>query len=778
MVQVSVHVQDYENGFERALDELKRSVTPAPACRLLFHVYCTLFSAQIMSDVIRALCDQFPGCQVVGCTVSGAVIDHDYQGGIVISAQVFELPSSRVEARLYEYGSDNGKARVMEILRYVRENPWVKAVELCRTVHSMATSGLCETLNALPQDILVFGGIACAESLVDTRSYIADQSGRVTDKGIIAVYYGGEDLHIKALRMSGWKPIDRFFTVTKAQDNVIKEIDGAPAVDIYRRYLDIRADEHFVTNALEFPLFSQDDGHNVVRNVFSCDEDGALTVAYNVNPGAKLRVCYADAESIAENIHAVSRELMGFTPDVVSIVSCITRSIIWRMKDYMPELQGFKAVAPCHGYLSYGELIREDGVLNHHNTILIATAFREGGLKDISYPEQSVSASTSIPLAVRLSTFISRVTDEWRDMYSEAEQAATTDALTKIGNRYLFDDVVNSVSADWTRAGTKYMLMLDLNGLKFVNDTFGHNEGDALIKAAADAIAGTFSPYGQCFRIGGDEFAVIADFESEGELHRALHAFRNSLRARNSTAVYMLSMAVGYAALVSAQGKLLSASDWKMAADINMYLDKTKFHDIKTDALNRNMSDFIKCVMSLVDNKNPLEAHHAVRVQRMAVMIAKQMLLEDEVIERVNLSAYLHDIGKIGISDVILTKAEPLTMEERRLIRQKPAIGRRLLKTSEETKHIADIVYACEERWDGGGYPERLSGNDIPLEARIIAVADFIDTALHGRYGKAAIPAQECIARLQENSGTLFDPAVAGVALASFGAIVKGDMTL
>ena len=321
-------------------------------------------------------------------------------------------------------------------------------------------------------------------------------------------------------------------------------------------------------------------------------------------------------------------------------------------------------------------------------------------------------------------------------------------------------------------------MMFDLNGLKFVNDTFGHNEGDTLIRSAAETIAGTFSPYGQCFRIGGDEFAAVVDFESEAALREVMQALYAGIRAYNSAAPYALSMAVGYAALVNDQGKMLSGSDWKMAADINMYLDKTKFHAVKSNLLGQNMSDFITCVMAVMDNKHSVTAYHSVRVQRIAVMIAKLMQLDDAVIDRVNLAAYLHDIGRIGICDAILTKTESLTQDERLLLRQKPIIGRRILITSEETKHIAEIVYTCDERWDGCGYPEGLSGKDIPLEARVIAVADFIDTALHDGYGHKALAAEECIRQLRENAGSMFDPEVVCVALSNFSDIVKGDTAL
>lgn len=780
MYQFSVQIQDPDRGFAHALEELKQHGAMLPPDRLLFHIYSTVFSKQTLSDVISALYEQFRGCQIVCCTVGSGIQEHEYQKGIVISAEVFEHPDSRAEVRSYELTNSTDQAVAAEIVRFVQDNPWVKAVEICRTVHDMNTTDFCEMISELPKDVVVFGGLVCAEymSIEGSKSYIADQSGRGSRSRMTAVYYGGSDLHVKTYKMSGWKPIDKPFTVTKAEKNIIKEIDNAPAHELYKRYLDIDPDDAFVLNVLEFPFLSQDQNHSVVRNVFSLTPDGGLVVAYDVNVGTKLRLCYADAESVIEDIHTVSKELMQFTPDVVSIVSCVTRSMIWQMKEYMPELQGFRQVAPCHGYLSHGELLREDGVLNHHNTILIAAAFREGAVKDVSYPETSLNATSRIPLTVRLSTFISRVTDELLDMYSEVEQVANTDALTKIGNRYLFDAIVKSVSADIAHANTKYLLMFDLNELKYINDTFGHNEGDVLIKAAAGTIANAFSQYGQCFRIGGDEFAVIADFKNDAILQKALDDFYESLRVYNSKAPFTLSMAVGYAPLVNAQGKLLPDSDWKMAADINMYKDKERFHTIRFGLLSQDMTDFIFRIISLIDNKNSASAHHSMRVQRIAVAIAKSMRLEDTVIKRINLGAYLHDIGKLGISDTILAKTEPLTEEERLLIQRKPALGRRLLMTSEETKEVADIVYACYECWDGSGYPEGLSGNDIPLEARIIAVAEYIDLALHDRYGLALQSTDACIGQLQENAGSMFDPAVVSAVLSNFEEIIKGDSTV
>ena len=778
MFQVSVQIQDYDREFARALGELERKLSGVPAGRLLFHVYSTVFSKKTLSALIAALGERFVGCQVVCCTVSGAVMDHDYRPGIVIAAKAFDLDSSRATVRMYELATGGDREVAGEIACFVRENPWVKAVELHRTRHSMNTAGLCEALTDLPQDITVFGGIVCSEDIMYSESYVADQSGKVTDCGLVAVYYGGDDLHIKTYRMSGWRPIDKYFTVTRAEENVIKEIDDAPAADIYKRYLDIEPDEHFVQNVLEFPFLSEDEDRSIVRNVFSFDQEGGLAVAYDVKNGTRLRLCYADADSVAEDIRCVSREVMQFTPDVVCVVSCITRSIIWQMKEYMPELQGFKSVAPCHGYLSHGELIREEGMLDHHNTILVAAAFREGGVKDVAYPEEDLSVSTTVPLAVRLSTFISRVTGELSDMCSEAEQVANTDALTQIGNRYRFDEVIRETYADIDHVDTKVLLMFDLNELKFVNDTYGHNDGDILIRTAAKTIEKAFSPYGQCFRIGGDEFSVIADFESEAELQKVLKGLHNRVLEYNKTSPYALSMAVGYAALIDPEGKMLSASEWRSTADINMYRDKAKFHGLKPNFASQSMVEFVACIMSLMDNKNPTFAYRPERVQRMAVAIAQLMGLDETTIEKLKLSAYMHDFGKIGLEEAVVSAVDPFSEEARKALYRLPAISRRLLKTSEELKIVASIVYASFERWDGTGFPEGLAGEDIPIEARIGSVAYFIDTAMHEGYGRPALSLEGCAGALAKNAGGMFDPAVVNAVLPHLAQIIEGDMAI
>ena len=779
MYQFSLQVKELDNGFDHVIKELKDRVSSAPAKNILFHIYSSEFDLEKISDMIGELRHQFEGSQIVFATTAGSVFDYSYQPGIFISVDVFEYQDSLFEVHSYELSEKTEKNAAEEIVQFVHDHPWVKAIQLYRTTHDFNVNEMCRTLSQLPEDILIFGGLSVPEVVLTRLSYVADQSGKMIDQGGVVIYYGGNDLHVQTYSMSGWKPIDREFIVTKSEGATIKELDGIPANLVLKRYLDIDDDpETIQENTLEFPLFCEDHDWRLIRNIFGLDPNGGLMIATHLHQGAKVRICFADTLSIVEGINMISNNVIQFTPDALSITSCITRDMIWRVKDYLPELSGFKSIAPTHGFLAHGELIRINGLLALQNTLMVVAAFREGDLKDVTYPEISLNFGPNVPLVARLGTFINRVTQELKDMYSEVERVATTDALTGIGNRYLFDDAVNEVSSNGEDANKKYLLMFDLNGLKFVNDTYGHNEGDEFLKTASDIIAEVFSTYGQCFRIGGDEFAVIASFENNDEMEKALDTFYGNIKAYNEASPYTLTMAVGYAPLVNKQGKMLTVSDWKMTADINMYLDKTKFHSIEPMVLNPTMSEFFTDIISLIDNKNAFTAYHSVRVQRMSVMIAKFMQLEDEVIDRVNLGSYLHDIGRLGISDIIVTKAKGHSEEELVLLKQKPIIGRRLLNKSEETKPVADIVYACYEQWDGQGYPEGLSKEKIPVESRIIAVADYLDKCLHGWYDQPAVRADECIDLLIEKSGSMFDPTIISIVIANFGDIIKGDMKI
>ncbi len=765
------------------LDKLKVMIGNVSNDRILFTISSTVFNETSLGNIIYMITSTFPGCQLVCNSSAGNISEFDYFSGINITATIFENISSVFEVRQYEMNNMLSEDIGNQILDFVQLNPWVKAIELHSTLNDTKTAGVCDSLSSLPAHIQVFGGVACSENLNSKASFVSNQDNQFSNDALIAVYYGGDDLNIASYKISGWRPIKKVFTVTKSDGNAIQMIDNKPAFDIYKRYLNLENDDNLFANVLEFPLFCEYQGNLSIRDPLYADENGAIYMSNNVAEGTKICLSYGEPSMIISDIKDMCDIAKSFTPDVIMITSCLARDLFWQTKDYVSELQPFEKIAPCRGYLSHGEFLRENGIVNQHNTILSIGLFREGPVKDIQYDETIIEMSSSVPLVSRLGTFISRVTEELEstyvqisDMNAQLEQIATTDALTGTGNRYMFDQCVNKTVGDDTDR-TAYLLMFDVNGLKFVNDTFGHSEGDVLIKAAANAITTVFASKGSCFRIGGDEFAVVAHFEDERDLEHTKKRFYNYLEEYNRKAAYTLSIAFGYSSIINFTGDRKTSSDWKMDADINMYRDKAKFHAIKSEAINPNLSEFITCIVSLVDNKDTYTAYHSVRVQRMAVMIAELCNIPEEEIVPISIAAYAHDIGKLGISDSIYAQDRKLTDEERDIIKQVPTIGKKLLSQSDDTKNIADLVLHQHEYWDGNGYPSGFRGEDIPVGSRIILIADSIDAMLNKRHYRKAMSAKDCYAELEKNSGIMYDPDIIQTVLENFGDIVKEGMT-
>ena len=767
------------------LAKLKETVSGVSDDMLLFHINSTIMLKQRLATVVDIIKTNFPNSQIALHTTAGNVSEYEYHSGINISVIVFEDESTKCVVEQYDLGDDSECDIASEILRFASKNSWVKAIELHHTLGINNMTDLCESLSYLPKGVRVFGGLVCSEDWLGTLSLVGTHNKPLSDAAAMVTYYGGDNFHAETYRISGWKPIKKVFTVTKSDRNYIREIDSKPAYEIYKRYLNIDNDENLFVNLMEFPLFCEWQGEQMILDPLQSDEKGSLRMPVDIHEGTKCCLSYGEPSLIIDDIRQKCSKIKEFTPDVLSITSCFARDSFWSNRDYICELQPFESIADCYGYLSAGEFIRENEKVHHHNTVLIIGAMREGPVQDLDCSDVVVETNSSVPLVSRLGTFISSVTEELEESYSkiadmnrELEKIATIDSLTGIGNRFMFDDAVRVASKDLINSESKYLFMFDVNGLKFVNDTFGHSEGDILIKSAATAIDTVFSEYGSCFRIGGDEFAAVLSFNDKWQIQSAEEKFEAYVENYNKQAAYILSIAYGYSPLIDTHGEVKSSSDWKMDADINMYRNKAKFHAIKSESVHPDVSDFIVCIMSLLDNKNKYMAYHSVRVQRMAIKIAHMMHLDEEFIGQLSTAAYVHDIGRLGITETVYAKNGILTGDDIALIRQSPSIGKKILMQTDTTKPIADIVLHHHECWDGSGYPDGIAGEEIPLASRIIAIADSIDAMLNKRQYRDALSVGECYKELEINSGKMYDPNIISIVLANFTDIVKDGLAM
>lgn len=774
-------VFSYENAknFENELANLKTWRDSNNSPTMYFQIFSSVLDESALQPVWTAIEKHFPQVPWFGNSTSGNIVDCEVSSEITVVAYIFEKSSTKFKLLQYDMEFMSIDDVTHDIVKQAKENSWVKAIEMYKTIAQTSTTSFCERLQGLPQEIQMFGGIVCSPDISSPDSCVFSSVGGYNAHGMLVLFFGGEEFFVESIKISGWKPLGRTFHITKAKGSTLYELGGVPAYDIYKKYLNIANDENFFMNALEFPLLYEHNGTTIVRAPAASNPDGSLLMSSDIEVESIVRLSYGEPQTIVDCIKQESARLEKFTPDVMHVFSCAARKAFWSAYEPTYELNPVKGIAECSGFFSHGEFIRENGHLNQHNITLVIAAMREGeaSSKTAKATEKSLKSS-KLPLAARMATFIRETSFELEEMNSKLEVynkqlqgLATTDALTGLENRLAFDELLKTIAKEADAQADWVMVMIDVNGLKYTNDTFGHLAGDALIMAAGETITKAFGEESKCFRIGGDEFVVLlkANFE---KMYRLRSGLGKAVEEYNKTALYRLSMAVGESFLKNEFGVRKSISDWKMEADLNMYRDKVDSHRSRDFEDNKNLRELVSCLISIEEAKDAYTAHHSDRVQELSCMLARALGLSDATQHLISDAALLHDIGKVGVSDAILGKPSRLTDEEFAVIKQHPVIGAKILMQSNYTQELVQIVLHHHERYDGRGYPEGLVGDDIPIGARIIAIADSIDAMTSRRCYRDAMSLEFCREEIEKNVGVMYDPAIAKVALDHWGNIV------
>ncbi len=775
MKQISIVYTDSAS-FRDQLSQLQTRVAHRAHPRPFFQILSVRDDETLISAIARMLAEVFPDAAWFACCTAGNIASSQIAAEITVIATVFESPETFFKLTQYEITADNMPEVTTMLLNEIRSDTCVKAVELYVTLQEFSVLHFCRLMDAAPRDVRITGGISGSPDPTSKATFVASSAGPYTEKGMVAVFYGGEDLHVETYKISGWTPLGRSFRVTKAIGRMVYEIDNAPAFDIYHKYLNIENDESFFLNALEFPLIYENEGASIMRVPGASTPDRALLLASPIEIGTRVRLSYGDPQSIMDCVHDAAERVNEFRPDVLHFFTCLARKAFWSLRDPAYELTPFKGIARSSGFFSHGEFIRENGHLNQHTMTLVIAAMREG--KAPNQPARPLPTRTQpsahIPLISRMGTFIRETTYELEEMNSRLQamnqqwqEVAVTDALTGLGNRMAFDRKIEEIAAEGISPRDWVLLMLDVNGLKYTNDIFGHAAGDSLILAAANVIKEIYGKQGECYRLGGDEFVVLilASLQELDKLHAEFDAAQNEF---NKTSVYRLSIARGESHLNNACGLQRSISDWKMDADLAMYRNKLCSHKKRKDSNLSDLRGLIDCVISLEEAKDPYTAHHSERVRTLSELLARKLGLSEETVCIVTDAAHLHDIGKIGISDGVLTKPSRLSMGEFNLIRQHPVIGARILMKANRTQEVVRIVMHHHERWNGTGYPDGLAKSDIPIGARIVAIADSIDAMCSRRCYRNSLSFKHCREEIKKNLGIMYDPAIGKIALDSW----------
>lgn len=373
------------------------------------------------------------------------------------------------------------------------------------------------------------------------------------------------------------------------------------------------------------------------------------------------------------------------------------------------------------------------------NTLLVSKMGKE-----ISIEENSASIKDSEGEVTGI-VIVFRDYTEKKEKEKQIEYLSFHDHLTGLYNRRYMEDAINRLDTERNLPLT--IMMLDVNGLKLTNDIFGHTMGDQLLKSASDIMLETCREDDIICRIGGDEFAIIFPNTDETAAEKIAQRIEQATSNANLDLV-IVSLAIGYSVKTR---KDESIETIKINADHNMYKNK-----LKTGKIMRSKT--IEKVLFSINHNYDQEQTHMENVSKLCEAIARALKFTPKRIEYIKTAAMLHDIGKIIIPLELLSKTSSLTAEEFELIKQHSEVGYQMLKSVEEFESVAEIVRYHHERWDGQGYGCGLKGTDIPLESRIIAVADAYETMISKRIYKKSKTKEEVVTELKENAGSQFDP--------------------
>ena len=357
-------------------------------------------------------------------------------------------------------------------------------------------------------------------------------------------------------------------------------------------------------------------------------------------------------------------------------------------------------------------------------------------------------------------------------LYSQAMTWAITDGLTRLYNHRYMHECLDKEIARGTRFGSTFsIIMIDLDFFKTYNDTYGHLAGDDVLAGIGKCIEASIRNVDLAFRYGGEEFAVILPETTTEGAYLVAERIREKIGQKVFSGRSFITASLGIATwptdgvtkeqiLVSADKALYAAKATGRNRTCAPY-DENKQGIVSADAVSETQRIAISMIFALaatVDAKDHYTYGHSRKVSQYAVAIAQSINLAPEKIAVIRTAGLLHDIGKIGIPDSILNKDGTLDEQEWRQIKAHPEMGVEILRYVAELSESLPIILNHHEHFDGSGYPAGLKGNDIPLEARLLSVADAYDAMTSLRPYHNQRSSQEAIDELRRCAGTTFDP--------------------
>ncbi len=480
---------------------------------------CDKFEIQKDLDFLSSA---LPKLEIYGMTSHGALSRENHSVEYVVcSVMFFDESDFRIDIFDCSKGttpSDAGLA-FQNILADIKD---IKGILMMSSDFALCPEKFIDRINEFDTDIVVFGALAGTQKMGDDNSKIF-VGNTVYERGILAVTFSGANLHIEHYYNLGFKSLGKELTITKSDDKgIVYEIDNKPAFSVYSTHLGIGMNNYFFENTSSFPFYMTENGIGLARVALDYHPDGALAFATEIPEGTAVSLSYSTSDILLNESGSNAAKLANFYPEAILIYVCMSRRML--MGDTMAELElsFYESVREsatwAHGY---GEILHADGLRGFLNASCVVVGMREGALSeeklrpafnfDSKYLQEYREERRDgyVPLSIRLVNFLESTTTDLRDAVDRLFMAASMDELTQVYNRRSLNHYMEEFIEKRSMYNGIAIIMVDIDHFKNVNDTYGHDVGDLVLKTGVAKAKSIFSKKDIIGRWGGEEFVCI-----------------------------------------------------------------------------------------------------------------------------------------------------------------------------------------------------------------------------------------------------------------------------